>query len=108
MSLVDRIGLYQQYGVSEEIIYPHYAALCARAQAITLEETEILGIPTTLMIFLIRERLLSQSSGRTVDRFDAKVFSKAVNSYFEYQKKQPSTPKDKKHGKLTINLTLAF
>lgn len=105
MSLVDRIGLYQQYGVSEELIYPHYAALCARAQAITLEETEILGIPTTLMVFSIRERLLSQSSGRTVDRFDAKVFPRAINSYFESQKRQANTPKDENHGKPTSNLT---
>jgi hypothetical protein len=96
---VDRIGLYQQYGVAEEIIYPHYATLCARAQAITLEETEILGIPTTLMIFSIRERLLSQSGGRTVDQFDAKFFPRAVNSYFESQKKHASKSKDEKHGK---------
>ena len=99
ISLVDRIGLYQKYNVAEEIIYPHYAALCARPQPITLEETEILGVPTTLMIFLIRERLLSQSNGRTVDRFDGKVFLRSVNSYFESQKKQASTPKDEKLGK---------
>lgn len=96
---MDRIGLYQKYDVSEEIIYPHYAALCARAQPITLQETEVLGVPTILMIFLIRERLLSGNNARAVDRFDAKVFVKAVNTHFELQKKHASTPKDEKSGK---------
>ncbi|KAF8341024.1 hypothetical protein F5887DRAFT_830944, partial [Amanita rubescens] len=53
--LVERIGLYQQHHIPEGVITPHYAALCARAQLLTLEETETLGMHTALMIFSVRE-----------------------------------------------------
>jgi hypothetical protein len=97
--LVERIGLYQQHHIPEGVITPHYAALCARPQLLTLEETEILGMPTALMIFSVRERLLTTQGGaRPLDQVDEKIFPKVINAYFESQKKK-ALPKDGKQGK---------
>jgi len=99
ISLVERIGLYQQHHIPEDVINPHYAALCARPQLLTLEETEILGMPTALMIFSVRERrLTTQGGARPLDQVDEKSFLKIINAYFESQKKK-ALLKDGKQGK---------
>jgi len=87
--LVERIGLYQQNHIPDGVTNPHYAALCARQELLTIEETEILGMTTTLMIFSVRERLLTTQDGaRPLDQVDKKIFPKVISAYFEAQKKK--------------------
>ncbi|KAJ7686831.1 hypothetical protein B0H17DRAFT_873842, partial [Mycena rosella] len=48
MSVVDRIALYQQHHVSEDLLIPHYAALCTRGHPLDLAESEQLGMATVV------------------------------------------------------------
>jgi hypothetical protein len=50
MSVVERIALYQQYGVSEDLLIPHYAALCARGYPLDYPESDQLGMATAVLI----------------------------------------------------------
>ncbi|KAF8627754.1 hypothetical protein AX17_006120 [Amanita inopinata Kibby_2008] len=94
--LVERIGLYQKYQVPEDIVHPHYAALCARPQILTVSEIELLGTTTSVMIFSVREKVLaSQASVRQVNQFETNALQKLVGSYF---KPQQNREKDKKEG----------
>ena len=87
--LVNRIALYQKYNAPDCILNPHYATLCARSEMPTLEETTILGGPTSIMIFSVRERILSSQGGvQPLDKIDARMFQQSVSSYFNAQKKK--------------------
>ncbi|KAF8622947.1 hypothetical protein AX15_006622 [Amanita polypyramis BW_CC] len=99
LSLIERIALYQKYRAPMEIILPHYAALCARPSMLTLEEMKIIGSPAAIMIFSVRERLLSTQNGiRPVEQLDTKVLQRSVGSYFEAQLKKNSQTKDGQHN----------
>ncbi|KAJ6520622.1 hypothetical protein DFH09DRAFT_1194032 [Mycena vulgaris] len=50
MSVVDRIALYQQHYVSEDLLIPHYAALCTRGYPLDLPESQQLGMTTVVLI----------------------------------------------------------
>ncbi|KAJ7601629.1 hypothetical protein DFH06DRAFT_952528, partial [Mycena polygramma] len=50
MSVVERIALYQKHAVSEDLLIPHYAALCSRGSPLDLEESERLGMSTVVLI----------------------------------------------------------
>jgi hypothetical protein len=50
MSVVERIALYQQHGVSEDLLIPHYAALCARGYPLDYLESDQLGMATAVLI----------------------------------------------------------
>ncbi|KAK2463022.1 hypothetical protein APHAL10511_004677 [Amanita phalloides] len=104
MPLVKRIALYREYDVPEGILAPHYTRLCARPQILTLDETEILGGATTIMIFAIRERLLSGQNGvRTLEQIEDKLVHRCVNSYIESRKKQSNQGKDDANKNKTVN-----
>lgn len=50
MPIVDRIVLYQKHGVSEDLLIPHYAALCNRGHPLDLDECNQLGMSTVVVI----------------------------------------------------------
>ncbi|KAJ7936683.1 hypothetical protein B0H13DRAFT_1549161, partial [Mycena leptocephala] len=50
MSVVERIALYQQHGVSEDLLIPHYAALCTRGYPLDFPESDRLGMATVVLI----------------------------------------------------------
>ncbi|KAF7373473.1 hypothetical protein MSAN_00557000 [Mycena sanguinolenta] len=50
MPVVDRIALYQEHKVAEDLLIPHYAALCTRGCALDLDESERLGMPSVVLI----------------------------------------------------------
>ncbi|KAJ7270856.1 hypothetical protein C8J57DRAFT_293239 [Mycena rebaudengoi] len=50
MSVVERIVLYQAHHVPEDILVPHYAALCARDVPLDLDEAERLGMTTVVLL----------------------------------------------------------
>ncbi|KAF8622943.1 hypothetical protein AX15_006619 [Amanita polypyramis BW_CC] len=88
--LINRIALYQKYNISEDVIVPHYAALCARQQMLNLKETEAIGMPTTIMILTVREQILTSQNGiKSLEQLEVKSFQKAVGAYrSESQKKK--------------------
>ncbi|KAM6502777.1 hypothetical protein JOM56_002754 [Amanita muscaria] len=99
IQVISRIALYQMYDASDEILYPHYATVCARPETLTTEEIKILGPTTAIMIFTIREKLLSTQPGiKPLDKIEPKIFQKCVGSYFNSQKKKAEQKKDGKHG----------
>ncbi|KAJ7146028.1 hypothetical protein C8R44DRAFT_863846 [Mycena epipterygia] len=82
MSIVERIALYQLHHVSEELLIPHYAALCSRGSPLDLEESAQLGMPTTV---LINQTMYSvykpkDADGRSspIDPANAAVISKII------------------------------
>ncbi|KAJ7829589.1 hypothetical protein B0H14DRAFT_1205417 [Mycena olivaceomarginata] len=50
MSVVERIALYQQHSVSEDLLIPHYAALCTRGYPLDFAESNQLGMATVVLI----------------------------------------------------------
>lgn len=59
LSTVERLCIYQLYRVGPSHIVPLLAELCVRNEGPTDEETERLGIKTSLVIFRARENLRS-------------------------------------------------
>ncbi|KAG6837822.1 hypothetical protein H0H93_016190 [Arthromyces matolae] len=62
ISLIDRIVLYQRFNVDQDLLLPLYASLCSRPESLSEEESEALGIKTTVLIFRARERLRARPS----------------------------------------------
>jgi len=60
--LLTRIVLYQRFKVEHALLVPLYADLCSRPDALDDDESEALGIKTTVLIFRARERLRAQPS----------------------------------------------
>ena len=54
-SNIDRIVYYQSNDVDRNLLIPHYAAVCARENPLTLAEGIKLGMETTLVIASARE-----------------------------------------------------
>ncbi|KAJ7938311.1 hypothetical protein B0H13DRAFT_1942383 [Mycena leptocephala] len=50
MSTVDRIALYHKHNVSEDLLIPHYAAVCTRGSPLDFDESERLGMLTVVLI----------------------------------------------------------
>ncbi|KAK7055365.1 hypothetical protein R3P38DRAFT_2846650 [Favolaschia claudopus] len=50
MPVVDRIVLYQKHNVSEDLLLPHFAIVCARGSPLDLDESERLGMSTVVLI----------------------------------------------------------
>ena len=67
LSLVDRLALYQEHQVDPRHLVPLYAELCAKDIPLTLAESTILGLPTTVLIATTREtlRALPSNEGRS-------------------------------------------
>jgi len=67
LDLVDRLALYQNYKVDPCHLVPLYGFLCARDTPLTLQESKILGLDTTLLIANMREQLraLPSNEGRS-------------------------------------------
>ncbi|KAK7036475.1 hypothetical protein VNI00_011672 [Paramarasmius palmivorus] len=63
MHPVDRISLYEKYGVEQSLLLPFYSELCARDFPLNHEESMKLGFRTTFVIFRAREALRSRPSG---------------------------------------------
>ncbi|KAH9485755.1 hypothetical protein JR316_0002670 [Psilocybe cubensis] len=61
LTTVQRIQIYELYHVERQYLVPLYDVLCRREECLTEEEAKELGLPTTLLIFRIREILRSQS-----------------------------------------------
>jgi len=62
LDVVQRIVHYRKNQIDEKHILRHYASLCARDTALTLEECRILGLETTCLISAARERLRAAPS----------------------------------------------
>ena len=100
ISSVKRIALYQKYKVPMAIIAPHYVALCSRQNTLTVDEAGIIGNSTSIMIFTVRERLLSSQKGVcTLDKLDAETLQGSIRSYFDEQKKTNGQTKVNQRGK---------
>lgn len=67
LSVMDRIVLYQKYSVDRARLVPLYAELASRPDALDDDESEALGMKTTVLIFRARERLraLPSDGGRS-------------------------------------------
>lgn len=63
--IIARICLYEKYEVDLNLLVPLYAKLCSRDTILTLQETEALGLKTSHIIFLGRERLRAQTPDRS-------------------------------------------
>lgn len=67
--LADRIGLYQNHAVEPVHLVPLYVKFCMRDEGPTDDETTIMSIKTSLIIFRARERFRFQPlSGSSMDR----------------------------------------
>ncbi|KAG6861697.1 hypothetical protein C0995_013266 [Termitomyces sp. Mi166 len=60
--LIERIALYQRFKVDQDLLIPLYGVLCSRPEALNEEESEAIGIKTTVLIFRAREHLRAQPS----------------------------------------------
>ena len=60
LSTVERLWIYQLYRVGPSHIVPLLVELCIRNEGPTDDETEKLGIKTSLVIYRARESLRSQ------------------------------------------------
>jgi hypothetical protein len=67
LKLVDRLALYQHYKVDSRHLIPLYGLLCSRDSPLTLPESKILGLDTTVLIATMREQLraLPSNEGRS-------------------------------------------
>lgn len=63
LSVVQRLKIYQLYNVHAAHIVPLLVQLCMREEGPTDEETDELGIKTSLVIYRARERLCSHVPG---------------------------------------------
>jgi len=57
MDLVNRIKLYKEHEVAQKHIFPLYVQLVERQELIGLDEAQILGMETLVMIHSVRERI---------------------------------------------------
>ena len=62
LDVIQRIVLYRQNQVDGKHLLRHYASLCARDTALTLEECRVLGLDATYLISAARERLRAAPS----------------------------------------------
>ncbi|KAG6873146.1 hypothetical protein C0992_008991 [Termitomyces sp. T32_za158] len=60
--LIERITLYQRFEVDQDLLIPLYGTLCSRPEALDEEESEAIGMKTTVLIFRAREHLRAQPS----------------------------------------------
>ncbi|ESK97280.1 hypothetical protein Moror_17845 [Moniliophthora roreri MCA 2997] len=60
MPAVDRISLYEKFGVDQAFCLPFYSELCSRDYPLDHEESMKLGFRTTFIIFRAREALRSR------------------------------------------------
>ncbi|KAF8648497.1 hypothetical protein AX16_006206 [Volvariella volvacea WC 439] len=58
MPIIDRVRIYQENRVDEQILYWRYRELCSRPEGLTLLEATQLGLETSIRIFQVRERAL--------------------------------------------------
>ena len=67
LPLVERLALYEKYRVDPRHLIPLYATLCAQDTPLTLAESKILGLETTVNISRMREKLraLPSNEGRS-------------------------------------------
>ncbi len=63
ITLVGPIVLHRDYKVDPSLSAVLYAKLCSRDEPLTIEESVVLGIETTVRIFQTRERLRSSLDG---------------------------------------------
>lgn len=57
IDLVNRIKLYKEHGVAQKHLFPLYVRLVERQELIRLDEAQILGMETLVMICSVRERI---------------------------------------------------
>ncbi|KAG6896588.1 hypothetical protein C0992_007292 [Termitomyces sp. T32_za158] len=68
--LIRRIGIYQDLRLDQKYLLPFYAKLCTRKQGLNQQEAAVIGLETTVTVFLARERLRDQlSNGATSLQF---------------------------------------
>ena len=66
--IAERIVLYQNHSVEPVFLVPLYVKFCMRDEGPTDEETTVMGIKTSLIIFRARERLRFQPLSGSKDR----------------------------------------
>lgn len=60
--IIDRIILYQRYKVGDDLLVPLYTALCSRDEPPSHADLVRLGVETTALILLARERVRARPS----------------------------------------------
>ncbi|KAJ6598656.1 hypothetical protein B0H10DRAFT_2323889 [Mycena sp. CBHHK59/15] len=89
MSVVERIVLYQKHHISEDLLVPHYASLCARGYPLDLDESEQLGMTTVVLLnqalHCLCKRQTSEESTSPVNATNATTISK-INAHVESRK----------------------
>ena len=62
MPTAERIAVYLKYNVDPEFLVPLYAEMCTRQSILSIEEATLLGLPTAIIIFRLREELRNPPS----------------------------------------------
>jgi hypothetical protein len=60
LSVVERLALYQDFKVDPRHLIPLYSLFCERDTPLTVSESKIFGIETTVLIASMREQLRAQ------------------------------------------------
>jgi hypothetical protein len=90
IALAERIALYQEQTVEPVYLVPLYVKFCMRDEGPTDDETSIMGVRTSLIIFRARERLrfrpLSGSTGKDRSLPDENDITRTIYSLlgFDY------------------------
>lgn len=87
IQIAERIVLYQTHTVDPVHLVPLYVKLCLRDESPTDEETDIMGMKTSLIIFRARERLRFRPlSGKNASSPDENDITRTIYSLlgFDY------------------------
>jgi hypothetical protein len=93
---IHKIVTYQDYGLDSSLLIPAYAAICERAEPITTEEGNALGMQTAMMLTCARERARCNPKARgplspapvTIDEADTHAI---IGDIFGLTAPSPST-----------------
>ncbi|KAJ7115563.1 hypothetical protein C8R43DRAFT_1078304 [Mycena crocata] len=90
ISPIERVALYQKHDVSEDLLIPHYAALCMRGFPLDFDESEKLGMTTVVLINQAMHSIHTPQNGSggssPINPINAAVIAKIMT---HIEKKQP-------------------
>ncbi|EPT02470.1 hypothetical protein FOMPIDRAFT_1118284 [Fomitopsis schrenkii] len=108
---VDAIVLSRKYDIGGRWTLAAYAALCQRADALTLDEAGHLGLETTVRIAQLRERVQRRVPARSNYHYQAPTSTATrraagpASSYPSRKSREPGQPADTRPGKPSLSGT---
>lgn len=111
VSPVDAIVLSRKYDIAGRWTLAAYAALCQRADALTLQEAGRLGLETTVRIAQLREKIQRGAPGRSKPRYQMPTSTASrraadlVSSYTPRKPCEPDQPANARPGKPSLSGT---